>query len=805
MITFNNIVAKFQTFCDDHKFIQTFSYGSPADVDLDKFEQYPLLHLVYTGGDYNSERVKTYNLEVYILSVPPSEADKTTYQKESISDAEQVAEDILADIQNGGNIFSFGYHYDVTAASVTPLEEEKSNALAGCLLDISIAVPYSYDSCNAPLEGVDPEGSITPSYKARGLLRVRELDGDPDVVSVATINVPNGSLTDNGQGDITLTFGGDNATRLVQTVKNVSGGELTKGTPVHAVIDGASGNLAYVIAARADTPSAMPATFVLNETLADEAEGEAIITGLLQGVDTDAFQPGDVVYVGETGGYTNVKPTGTNLIQNLGIVLKKHPSNGSGIVYGSGRSNDVPNIPNGQTWIGNASGVATPTTLADVATAGTAISLTDIDSVGSGDIITDAERTKLTGIEAGAEVNPTASEIKTLYESNADTNAFTDAEQTKLLGIEAGAEVNPTASEIKTAYESNANTNAFTDAEQTKLAGIEAGAEVNVNADWNAISGDAEILNKPNIPSAQVNSDWNSTSGVSEILNKPTIPANPAVEDNAGTPQLATGITQAEMQSVLNVDPAGTDNSTDVSIGATATDVLKMAAGQNLGAFDAGADKLVFWDDSESKLTYATIGTNLTMTGRTLSAAGGAGGGVSSVNTLTGALTLAAGSNVTITDNGTDTITIAASGGGGGGAGGGNFMITGFTTTSTQQWYGLYLPYANSVRTSGNWQHYMRYHMPAAGNIDKVSVHVQGAAQIRFGVSINPARKVPNDVQTGGYDYTWNVPYTSSDYTEAHAPTGWSFSAGDEIGFAFYNANGGTPFYVTFNVCFSFI
>jgi len=356
MITFNNIVSKFEEFVENHYFLKTFSYGSPADVDLDKFEQYPLLHLVYTGGDYNSPKAKTYNLEVYILSLPPGEADKTQYQKENISDAEQVAEDILADIQNGGNIFQFGYRYELANASVTPLEEENSNALAGCLLDLSIVVPYAYDSCNAPITGVEPDGTPPTAYKARGLLRVRELDGDPDVLSVATINVPNGSLTDDGDGEITLTFGGDaeNATRLVQTVKNVSGGELLKGTPVHAVLDGASGNLAYVIAARADTPSAMPATFVLNETLADEAEGEAIITGLLQGVDTDAFQPGDVVYVGATGGYTNVKPTGTNLIQNLGIVLKKHPSNGSGIVYGAGRSNDVPNLADGHFFIGSA-------------------------------------------------------------------------------------------------------------------------------------------------------------------------------------------------------------------------------------------------------------------------------------------------------------------------------------------------------------------------------------------------------------------------------------------------------------------
>lgn len=37
----------------------------------------------------------------------------------------------------------------------------------------------------------------------------------------------------------------------------------------------------------------------------------------------------------------------------------------------------------------------------------------------------------------------------------------------------------------------------FTQAEKTKLAGIATGAEVNVNADWNAESGDAQILNKP--------------------------------------------------------------------------------------------------------------------------------------------------------------------------------------------------------------------------------------------------------------------------------------------------------------------
>jgi hypothetical protein len=66
-----------------------------------------------------------------------------------------------------------------------------------------------------------------------------------------------------------------------------------------------------------------------------------------------------------------------------------------------------------------------------------------------------------------------------------------------------------------------------------------------VNSDWNAVSGIAQILNRPTlaavatsgsytdlsnpptIPAAQVNADWNATSGLAQILNKPA--ALPAI------------------------------------------------------------------------------------------------------------------------------------------------------------------------------------------------------------------------------------------------------------------------------------
>lgn len=55
---------------------------------------------------------------------------------------------------------------------------------------------------------------------------------------------------------------------------------------------------------------------------------------------------------------------------------------------------------------------------------------------------------KITKANVKTAVMPTASEVKTLYESNLDTNAYTDAEKTKLAGIETGATADQNAAEV---------------------------------------------------------------------------------------------------------------------------------------------------------------------------------------------------------------------------------------------------------------------------------------------------------------------------------------------------------------------
>ena len=193
-----------------------------------------------------------------------------------------------------------------------------------------------------------------------------ELTGSFDISGSVVINgltYPNGVT--NGQYGVEVPLlGVDNVFTLevprtiYEYVKNDSGTTLLKGTPVHST--GTTGFNTLVIAASASVASTMPATFILAQDLDDEEEGLGIAIGAIQGVNTTGLTAGDPVWVGANGGWTQTKPTGSNLIQNLGIVTKVG-NNGGGVVLGAGRSNDVPNIQQGYIWVGNKDSVATAT------------------------------------------------------------------------------------------------------------------------------------------------------------------------------------------------------------------------------------------------------------------------------------------------------------------------------------------------------------------------------------------------------------------------------------------------------------
>ena len=177
-----------------------------------------------------------------------------------------------------------------------------------------------------------------------------------------------------GEADGTFRKITDAATTVV-SARNESGVTIPKGSPVYVTGYSAGGSKPLVDIADADDAAKMPA---LGITLAEVTNNSDVLVGtygVFAEANTGVFTEGDELYIDTVAGkLTATRPTGsTTKIQKIGQVLRSHASAGSILIQGAGRSNDIPNLPLSQVFIGNTSGVgeARQLTVADLSDADT--------------------------------------------------------------------------------------------------------------------------------------------------------------------------------------------------------------------------------------------------------------------------------------------------------------------------------------------------------------------------------------------------------------------------------------------------
>lgn len=179
--------------------------------------------------------------------------------------------------------------------------------------------------------------------------------------------------------DATHTIGDEN-TRFISAytdingairfkAKNDQGASITKGQVLY--IKGISGTVPTVGLARANSASTMPAFGLALENANDQAEVQVITFGNLTDVNTTTYSlsAGDTVFVSAAtaGSLTNSAPAGeSNLIQNIGRVVRADASAGIIKVGGAGRSNATPNLDQDKIFVGNASNQAVSTALSAI-------------------------------------------------------------------------------------------------------------------------------------------------------------------------------------------------------------------------------------------------------------------------------------------------------------------------------------------------------------------------------------------------------------------------------------------------------
>ncbi len=114
-------------------------------------------------------------------------------------------------------------------------------------------------------------------------------------------------------------------------VKNDEAVTITKGQAVY--LFGASGNKATVKLAynTSDATSATSLGLAAEDILSGQ-NGLVITQGVLDGIDTSLYSPGDILYVGATAGsWTSVKPYAPNHLVYIGVVEKANA--GAGQIY----------------------------------------------------------------------------------------------------------------------------------------------------------------------------------------------------------------------------------------------------------------------------------------------------------------------------------------------------------------------------------------------------------------------------------------------------------------------------------------
>jgi len=114
-------------------------------------------------------------------------------------------------------------------------------------------------------------------------------------------------------------------------VKNQSGSTITKGTNVKfAGTVGSSGRLLILPFLANGTDASYVYMGVTAEDIADGEDGKVLWFGRLRGLNTNAFNEGDILYASTTsaGGFQNTIPTGANNIVQVSAVIKKSINQG---------------------------------------------------------------------------------------------------------------------------------------------------------------------------------------------------------------------------------------------------------------------------------------------------------------------------------------------------------------------------------------------------------------------------------------------------------------------------------------------
>jgi len=172
------------------------------------------------------------------------------------------------------------------------------------LTSVGISMPSAFSVSNSPLTS---NGTIAITGAGTTAQYVR---GDGSLATFPTI--------------------ANEAQRLITEVYNQSGSVMTKGTIV--LLDAEHGNLPTITRAIATGDATSAQTYgIVQNNIANMSNGYVVVVGLLENLDTRAYESGQILYLSSTieGEWTTEKQYAPAHLVYVGIVVRVHPTQGS--------------------------------------------------------------------------------------------------------------------------------------------------------------------------------------------------------------------------------------------------------------------------------------------------------------------------------------------------------------------------------------------------------------------------------------------------------------------------------------------
>jgi hypothetical protein len=439
-----------------------------------------------------------------------------------------------------------------------------------------------------------------------------------------------GALTGDVTGNVTGDVTGDVDGAIILSGKNETGSTIGAGVPVYISGQASSGTEFTVAPADADGSGTMPAIGITTASTNNNAAVSILTFGKFVGLDTSSFSVGDSLYVSTSGTLVNTPPTGESaLLQKIAKVTRSHASDGAIFVQGAGRSNAVPNLDDGDIFIGNASNqpvtASFNTTVDGYLSGGTGIDYT------SGTISVDS--TAITGQSALAGSVDTANDFVLLYDDS--STSLTKVDVATLLA--------------------SAGSGSFNDFNLTADTGT---PEVVADGNTVTIAGgtgiDTVVSTTDTVTVSIDNTVITTSSSIGDLSDVDITTSAPtdgqALVWNASNSEFEPGTVASSTNYFQTIAVSG---QSDIVPDST-TDTLNFAAGANITlTTDASTDTVTIAATGGAANAFSTL------------AVAGQSNVVADAETDT--LTLTAGTGMTITtDASTDTITFTSAGGGGG-------------------------------------------------------------------------------------------------------------------------------------------